>query len=158
MTDYRAALERLDAKAGKIHTLADCNVAYLKSINTPEILDERDLTLIGFVHGEKGVSEARQRQMASFAANAEAQAQLTKAAPSAPVVTKSVNPEPPKTLAEFVERFGTKPVTWAGLMKTLEGTDAIFIKEIKTLRQANKDLEARILELEAQAASLKVDV
>ncbi len=65
---------------------------------------------------------------------------------------------PAATLAEFVERFGTKPVTWAGLMKTLEGTDAIFIKEIRTLRQANKDLEARILELEASQAALKVGV
>jgi hypothetical protein len=33
-------------------------------------------------------------------------------------------------------------------MKTLEGTDAIFIKEIKTLRQANKDLQERVVLLE----------
>jgi hypothetical protein len=91
MTDFRADLERLDAKAGKIHTRSDCSVAYRKSIDTPELLDDRDLTLIGFVHGDKGVSEARMRQMKSAAAIAEAQAPMPikSAETKAPAMTKT---------------------------------------------------------------------
>jgi hypothetical protein len=88
MTDYRAELERLDEQWGRVHTLADCSVAYKKSTNTPELLDDRDLTLIGFVHGDTGVTDARLRQMKSRNAIAEAHAPMST---GIPVETKSAD-------------------------------------------------------------------
>jgi hypothetical protein len=91
MTDYRAALDRFDAQWGRVHTLADCAVSHRKSLDTPERLDERDLTLIGFIHGDKGVSEARIRQMKSTAAIADAQAPMAmkRAETKPPALTKA---------------------------------------------------------------------
>jgi hypothetical protein len=43
--DFRAALERLDEKLGRVHTQADCAVAYRKSINTPELVAAERLTI-----------------------------------------------------------------------------------------------------------------
>jgi hypothetical protein len=49
-------------------SMANCAVAFQKSVTTPERLDDRAFVLIGFLHGEKGVSEARGRQRTSAAA------------------------------------------------------------------------------------------
>jgi hypothetical protein len=57
-------------------SMANCAVAFQKSVTTPERLDDRAFVLIGFLHGEKGVSEARGRQKTSAAALAGAQALL----------------------------------------------------------------------------------
>jgi hypothetical protein len=56
---------------------------------------------------------------------------------SAPLVTKSVTPESPKTLDEFCQQFGKKTVTWAGLMKVLLETDAVIIKKMKAMNEKN---------------------
>jgi hypothetical protein len=125
-TDYRAELERLDEKAGKIHTLADCGVAYRKSINTPELLDDRDLTLIGFIHGDTGVSEARMRQMKSAAAIADVQA---------PMVIKSAETKAPA-------------MTKAALETLAEG----FAKAMKPIFETYK---TKIAALEAEVEALK---
>jgi hypothetical protein len=144
-SDYRAALERLDEQMGRVHTLADCSASVKESIDTPETLDDRDLILIGFLHGDRGVSEARMRQMKSAAAIAEAQAPraIKSAETKAPTMTKA-------QLEALAEGFakGMKPIF------------ASYKTKIAALEQANKDLEARVLELEAQhaAATLKVGV
>jgi hypothetical protein len=96
MTDYRAALDALDVKAGRIHTLADCAVAYQKSIETPERLTDKDLVLIGFVHGDTGVSEARLRQMQATAM----------AEPQAPMATKSAERKAPAMTKAALEALG----------------------------------------------------
>jgi hypothetical protein len=141
--DYRAALAALDAKAGRIHTLADCRAAYAKSIERPEELDDRDLILIGFVHGEKAVSAARVRQVQSAAAIAEAQL---------PMATKSAETQPP--VMTEIELHALVEGVANGLKPILER----YKTQIAALEQANKDLEARVLELEAQAAASKVGV
>jgi hypothetical protein len=65
----------------------------------------------------------------------QAQLAIVRANQTPAPVTKSAEPvKAPETLEEFVQRYGKKPVTWAALMKVLNETDAIIIKEMKTLR------------------------
>jgi hypothetical protein len=57
---------------------------------------------------------------------------------------------PPETLDEFAQQYGKKPVTWGGLMKLLEETDAVIIKELRALRVRAAALEAEVETLKAR--------
>jgi Carbohydrate-binding module family 5/12 len=49
----QAALEALDQKAGRVHTRADMQRIYEKSLTTPAAIMEDDLVIVRFFHGEK---------------------------------------------------------------------------------------------------------
>jgi hypothetical protein len=148
---YDEILAPLDKKWGRAVTVADWRALGRKHI--AEWSDD-DLLIV----------EAFDGRAARVAQEIARDRWLTPHPPSVPVetpmATKSAETAPappPATLDEFVERYGKTAVSWAGLTKTLDGTNAVFVKAIKALRQANKDLEERVLELEAQAAASKVE-
>jgi hypothetical protein len=112
--------------------LADCSAAHRKSIEEPELIDDRDLVLIGFVHGEKAVSEARLRQMKSTAAIAEAHAPISAGIPAE------------TTSAETQAPAMTKPAFEALIKGIASGLKPVF-ESYKTKIAA---LEARVQTLE----------
>jgi hypothetical protein len=76
-------------------------------------------------------------------------------------VIRASLPKLPETPDEFLQRYGTKTVTYKALFGV---TDVLMVwlkkhkDRMDTLEQANKDLQARVLELEASQAALKVGV
>jgi hypothetical protein len=88
---------------------------------------------------------------------AKRQAQLAIVQQHTPTLQAKSVKAAPETLEEFVERYGTKTVTWAGLSKVLTETDGVFVKAITALKQRYETLEARVLELEASAAARTVE-
>ena len=59
---YTAALEALDAKVGKVHTMDDWRRVGEKSVTAPAMLTDDDLTIIEGFSGEKAANEARARR------------------------------------------------------------------------------------------------
>ena len=92
-------------------------------------------------------ARVREAQLAIVQANA---------AKSTPVQTKGTARAAPETHDEFLRQHGKKPATYKALFDAI---DFVFtmLKPVKirieTLEQANKDLQARVLELEAEAAA-----
>jgi hypothetical protein len=167
MNDYGPELEALDRKLGHVHTLADCERVCVKSMSRPDTLTDDDITIIAGFHGPMAGAEARARRgkalAPAYALEQPAPIAQTKAttgpAPAANTKPASHSDSEPKTLEELFARMGTKPVSYKMLGATLEAlSDVIFdvfknhSEGLNALRQRNKELEARILELEAQRA------
>jgi hypothetical protein len=128
-------------------------IAHQRVKSAPLELDGADFVQLGIVSTqlEADAREAQKQAQLAIVAQREPAPVQTKAAPAV---------KAPETLEEFVERYGKKPVTWRGLMKVIKVSDDVFVDAIKELRgradtfeQANKDLSARILEIEAQRAA-----
>jgi hypothetical protein len=131
----RAEFERAKAKIG----------------TAPIDLTDRDFQLLKAYGGDQLEGEAWEAQRLAVRA-------LLPPAP-APTSTKSVKAPkaPPETIAEFVERYGHKTVTY----KALAGQWDVFTdvlkhhkEKIDTLTEQNKTLSDRVLELEAQRAAV----
>lgn len=97
------------------------------------------------------------KRLETDALEAKRLAQLALVQPAPAIVTKSAAPE---TIDEWVRKHGTKPITGAMLVEVFNVlTKGILAQKSRadTLEQANKDLQARVLELEAQRAIAHVD-
>jgi hypothetical protein len=67
-------------------------------------------------------------------AHRQAQLAIVQQHTAPPLETKSVTAAPPSTMDEFLQRYGTQQVTWAGLSKVLTETDGL-LKAITALKQ-----------------------
>ena len=129
----------------------DCERARMKITTAPLTLTDHDFVTLHNYGGEGEARAAWQAKQAAYMATAQ-----PTPAPAA-LKTKAAAPE---TMEEWLQRHGTKSVTGAMLVATANE----FIEVLKaqkqrvdTLEQANKDLQSRVLELEAIIASRTVE-
>jgi hypothetical protein len=64
---------------------------------------------------------------------------------------------PPDTMEQFLERCGSKAVTYKALNSVLDTTQAEFIKVLRKQRDTITALEARIAQLEARPPGVEYD-
>jgi hypothetical protein len=142
-------VSRGDSAMSTVYDKTKFELAHARLRLAPIELSETDLEQLATVDP---ALETKGRE-----AKREAQLAIVRQHTAPPLQTKSIKAAPPETLDEFVGRYGTKTVTWAGLTKVLSETDAVLVKAITALKQRCETLEARVLELEASAAARTVE-
>jgi hypothetical protein len=125
-----------------VYSKTTFELAYERMRRAPIELGEADFAQLGII---EPALEAEAR-----AALREAQLSLVHKHMQVPQ-TKSVKAAPPETMDEFVQRCGTKQVTWAGLVKTLAQTDGMFVEAIKGLKTELAEARQEIAALKATA-------
>jgi hypothetical protein len=159
--DYHAAIEALDKKACRVHTVDDWRRVGEKSHHAPGTLTDDDITIIGFFDGEKSAANARARRAQALTPPAPpiATPSSVKASPAGdqafPGGSKTIPPEKPSTsddlnVEEFLRMHGSKAVTYRELHKVLEDVAGVTVRLVKAQKERADTLEARVKELEAQ--------
>jgi hypothetical protein len=139
--DYQSAIEALDRKVCRVHTLDDWRRVGEKSQRAPATLTDDDIVILGYFDGEQSAATARARR-------AKALAPPVPVTP--PVATRvsatSVAKAAPTSFEEFLQRYGSKTVTYRDLTEISD--------EILSIAKAQKEradkLETRIKDLESR--------
>lgn len=144
MTDYKAALEALDMKAGRVHTVDDWRRVGEKSQRAPETLTDGDITILGFFDGGQSAASARARRAKALAPPSPQPPAETPQPKAAPMGVSG------KKLRKYFDAYTNALVPV--LKDAFDQRDAKLNFEIEALRIRNAELETRILELEAKDA------
>jgi hypothetical protein len=149
MSDILGDGERLLDKLNR----QDCERARTKITSAPLTLTDHDFVLL---HNYGGEGEAAK----AYEARRLAQLAIVREHQPAPLATKGdAKPAaPPATSAEWLQRWGKKPVTYKQLSRELDDLIDVLKShkaKLDTLTQENTELRGRVLELEASEAAAR---
>jgi hypothetical protein len=142
------ALEMLDKKHGRVHTVADWQRASSKVFVSPADLTDDDIALIRAFDGEKRAADASQRRQKALPPT-------PTPAPLEKQQTARDLSDPDLELKALLSRHGHEPVSLAMLDGTIDALQEGLRDAFQKHQDARRKLEARVAGLEAEIAALK---